>query len=393
MLAPILLFVSGCNQNTQQQPASSFARHKVDSLLSIMTLQEKIGQMNQYSVGAEMTGPNASADQKERYKRILKGEVGSVLNLLGAEATRKLQQLVLDSTRLGIPLIFAYDVVHGYQTMFPLPLAEAASWDLEAMKLSASIAAKETAAAGIQWTFAPMVDIGRDARWGRVMEGAGEDPYLGALIAQARIAGFQGENLSDKFTIAACAKHFAGYGFAESGKDYNSAPIGRNTLHNYILPPFKASIESEVATFMNAFNDIDGAPSTANPYLLRELLDDQWSYDGVVVSDWNSIGELINHGVAADKKEAAMKAAIAGSDIDMEGDAYITHLEALVKSGDVPEQLIDEAVRQVLTLKHQLGLFDDPFKYCDSKTEKEVIGHRDHHQSSREIAAKIHCFA
>ncbi len=382
--ASLIVLCSSPKRGGQTKDKSQF----VDSLLSVMTLKEKVGQMNQYSVGSEMTGPNAATDHKERYERITQGEVGSVLNLLGAEETRKLQQLVMDSTRLKIPLIFAYDVIHGYQTMFPLPLAEAASWDLEAMKESARIAAAEAAASGIQWTFAPMVDISRDARWGRVMEGAGEDPYLGSLIAQARIEGFQGADLSDPLSIAACAKHFAGYGFAESGKDYNSVNVGLNTLHNYILPPFKASVEAEVATFMNAFNDIDGIPSTSNQYLLRDLLGDQWGFNGVVVSDWNSIGEIMNHNVASDKKQAAYLAAIAGSDIDMEGEAFVKHLVDLVNEDLISEFIIDEAVRQILTLKYDLGLFDDPFKYCDTSREKELVGNQTHHEASRAIATR-----
>lgn len=388
----ILLILSAslltvCSDQSADLPTSEETRF-VDSLLAEMTLREKIGQMNQYSVGAEMTGPNASIDHAERYKRFMNGEVGSVLNILGAADTRKLQQMVVDSTRLGIPLIFSYDVIHGYQTMFPIPLGEAASWDLEAMELSASIAAKEAAASGIQWTFAPMVDISRDARWGRVMEGAGEDPFLGSQIARARINGFQGSDLSDPLTIAACAKHFAGYGFAESGKDYNTVSIGKNTLHNVILPPFKASVESNVATLMNAFNDIDGIPATSNSYLLRELLDRKWNFNGVVVSDWNSIGEQVNHGVAADEKEAAMKAVIAGSDVDMEANAYVEHLKELVEEGKVPESTIDEAVRQILTLKYKLGLFDDPYMYMDEERELEVLGHPEHHKAAREIASK-----
>ena len=360
----------------------------VDSLLAEMTLREKIGQMNQYSVGAEMTGPNASVDHAERYQRFINGEVGSVLNTLGAEDTRKLQQLVIDSTRLGIPLIFAYDVIHGYKTMFPIPLAESASWDLEAIKLSARIAAAEASAAGIQWTFAPMVDISRDARWGRVMEGAGEDPFLGSQIAKARIVGFQGEDLSQSSTIAACAKHFAGYGFAEAGKDYNSVSVGKNILHNSVLPPFVSSVEAGVATFMNAFNDIDGVPSTSNDYLLRDLLGEKWNFNGVVVSDWNSIGEMVNHGTARDKRDASRQAAIAGCDIDMEADSYIRHLEELVESGEVSADLIDQSVRQILMLKYKLGLFDDPFRYCSTENEKAQIGHADHRSAARDVASK-----
>lgn len=360
----------------------------VDSLLSQMTLKEKIGQMNQYSVGAEMTGPEAKTNHKLRYERFLKGEVGSVLNLLGAEETYKLQKLVVDSSRLGIPLIFAYDVIHGYRTMFPLPLAESSSWDMDAIENSARVAAMEASAAGVNWTFAPMVDVTRDARWGRVMEGAGEDPYLGSKIAEARVRGFQGNDLAETHTIAACAKHFAGYGFAESGKDYNAVSVGRHTLHNYILPPFQAAVGGHVATFMNAFNDIDGMPATANKYLLKNVLDEQWNYEGVVVSDWNSIGEMVNHGTAKDEKDAAKQAAIAGCDIDMEADAYIENLAMLVKNGDVEEKVIDEAVRQILNLKYNLGLFEDPYKYSDQAREEQLVGNSEHLKISREVASK-----
>ena len=383
----IVFFAVACKNDNKNYDVSARDQF-IDSLMVQMTLREKIGQMNQYSVGAEMTGPNAATDHAERYQRFVNGEVGSVLNTLGAKDTRKLQQLVVENSRLGIPLIFAYDVIHGYKTIFPIPLAESASWDLEAIKLSARVAAKEASAAGIQWTFAPMVDISRDARWGRVMEGAGEDPYLGSEIARARILGFQGDDLSSLSTISACAKHFAGYGFGEAGKDYNSVTVGKNTLHNVILPPFAASVDAGVATFMNAFNDIDGVPSTANDYLLRNLLAKKWGFEGVVVSDWNSIGEMINHGTAVDKADAARQAVIAGSDIDMEADAYINHLEELVNSGSVSEGLIDEAVKEILSLKYELGLFEDPYRYCDEAREKELLGHDNHIKASREVATK-----
>ena len=381
---PFLLLIGfSC---TSPVPQSADVNQKIDSLLAQMTLQEKIGQMNQYSAGPHITGP--AGPQDGRFKRFVRGEVGSVLNVVGAEETYKMQKLVMDSSRLKIPLIFSYDVIHGYKTMFPIPLGESASWDLEAMKLSAKIAAKEAAAAGLHWTFAPMVDIGRDARWGRVMEGAGEDPYLGALIADARIRGFQGDDLSDMYTIAACAKHFAGYGMVESGKDYNTVVIGPYDLHNYILPPFKQSVKSGAATFMNAFNDIDGTPATASTYLVRDLLKGPWGYEGLMVSDWNSVGELVNHGVAADKKDAARLALTAGTDMDMEGDAYITSLEELVKEGVIEEALIDDAVRRILKLKFDLGLFDDPYKYSNVAREKETLLHPDHLAAARDVARK-----
>ena len=378
-----LLLIFSCNNGKLQADSTE---QKIDSLMSIMTLEEKIGQMNQYSAGPHITGPGG--EQDGRYSKFISGQVGSVLNVVGAEETAKMQKLVMDSTRLKIPLIFSYDVIHGYKTIFPVPLAESASWDLESIEKSARVAAREAAAAGLQWTFAPMVDVSRDARWGRVMEGAGEDPYLGSLIADARIKGFQGGDLSNELTIAACAKHFAGYGMVESGKDYNVVVMGRNDLHNYILPPFKQSVESGAATFMNAFNDIDGVPSTASTYLLRDLLKGNWNFNGVVVSDWNSIGELINHGVAGDKEGASKLAIDAGVDIDMEGEAFVDHLVKLVENGTVSMDLIDDAVRRILRLKYDLGLFDDPYKYSNVEREKEILLHPDHLDASRDVARK-----
>ena len=380
------LFISCSSQNTETtiQPEIDI---KVDSVFSLMTLQEKIGQLNQYSVGQEMTGPNQDNEYaKKRYQQLINGDVGSVLNLLGAENTRLLQEQVINNTRLKIPLIFAYDVIHGYKTIFPIPLGESCSWDLDIMEQTAKIAAKEASASGIQWTFAPMVDISRDARWGRVMEGAGEDPFLGSKIADARIKGFQGNSLKEPFTIAACAKHFAGYGFVESGKDYNIVNVGKNTLMNVILPPFKEAANSNVATFMNAFNDIDGIPASANNFILRDLLKGDWNFDGVVVSDWNSIGEMVNHRTAKNLSFAAEKALIAGCDIDMEATAYIDHLESLVKSNPTLEKHINESVKRVLKLKFELGLFDDPFRYCNIELEKEIVGAEEHFELAEKAA-------
>lgn len=385
-----LLTAFSCSQQEESKNTTASEENvslKVDSILSLMTLEEKIGQLNQYAIGEEMTGPSEKGEQAEkRYQQILSGKVGSVLNLLGAENTMKLQKLVMENSRLKIPLIFSYDVIHGYKTIFPVPLAESASWNLALMKETASIAAQEAAASGLQWTFAPMIDVSRDARWGRVMEGAGEDPYLGAEIAKARILGFQGDDLSDPFTIAATAKHFAGYGFVESGKDYNSMNMNREVLLNQIIPPFKAAEEVGVATFMNSFNDVDGVPASASEYLLRDLLKGQWGFEGVVVSDWNSIGEIINHGTAADLKEASAQAINAGSDIDMEAEAYINHLAALVEEGEVSEEVINDAVRRVLKLKFELGLFDDPYKYSNVVREKETIQKPEFVETAREIA-------
>lgn len=377
------------DNKTKTSEADSAIDTKVEALLAKMTLIEKIGQLNQYSSRWEMTGPAPeSVDSMALYNMIREGKIGSMLNVTGANATRNIQSWAVDSSRLGIPLILAYDVIHGYETMFPIPLAEAASWEPELAKKSSRIAAVEASAVGLHWTFAPMVDIARDARWGRFMEGSGEDPYLGAKMAYARVKGFQGDDLSDETTIAACAKHFAAYGFIESGRDYNVVQIGNPTLHNIVFPPFKACVDAGVATFMNAFNTINETPATASSYLQRDILKGEWGFDGFVVSDWNSIGELLPHGVAADKKEAAYKAITAGSDMDMEGNAYINNLEDLVNEGKVDEALIDDAVRRILKIKFKLGLFDDPYKYCNPEREKTVMRCDEHLAAAKEAAKR-----
>ncbi len=383
LMATVLL--SACADQRSTSNLSETDR-KIDSLIAEMTLAEKIGQMNQYSAGSNLTGPEGNQDG--RYDLFVNGGVGSVLNVVGAEEAYKLQKLVLDNTRLKIPLIFAYDVIHGYKTIFPVPLAESSSWDLEAIENSARIAAKESAASGLQWTFNPMLDVTRDARWGRVMEGSGEDPFLAAKIGAAKIQGYQGDDLSDIYTIAACAKHFAGYGFAESGKDYNTVLLGKYDLHNYVLPPFKKAKEAGVATFMNGFNDIDGIPSTANKWLVDDLLRKEWGFEGVMVSDWSSISELTYHAVAVDTAQAAELALKAGTDIDMEGEAYIQFLEGKLESGAITEGQIDQAVRRILKLKFDLGLFDDPFKYMDAEREKEVLLAPEHLEAARDAGRK-----
>lgn len=270
-----------------------------------MTLEEKIGQLNQYTGDNTATGPITIKPDKQ--SEIKAGKIGSLLNILGSEHTRQYQELAMQS-RLKIPLLFGLDVIHGYKTTFPIPLAEAASWDLEAMELSARIAATEASASGIHWTFAPMVDIARDPRWGRVMEGAGEDTYLGSKIAFARVKGFQGNKLSDINSVMACAKHFAAYGAAVGGRDYNSVDMSKRMLWETYLPPFKAAVDAGVATFMNSFNDLNGIPATGNEYLLRDILKGEWDFNGFVVSDWGSIGEMIAHGYVKDSKEAALAA-------------------------------------------------------------------------------------
>jgi beta-glucosidase len=389
-VAGAMALVLACVVTAAAQPlVTPETERKIDALLAQMTLDEKVGQLNQYSSAFDVTGPPPSAgNQKVMYDQVRQGLVGSVLNVTGAEATRKMQQLAVENSRLKIPLIFGLDVIHGYRTQFPVPLGETASWDLQAIETSARIAATEAAAAGVHWTFAPMVDIARDARWGRIMEGAGEDPYLGSLVAAARVRGFQGKSLSALDTIAACAKHYAGYAFAEAGRDYNTVDVGEATLRNVILPPFKAAADAGAATFMNSFNEIDGIPATGSAQLQRQILKGEWGFQGFVVSDWGSIGEMVPHGYAANLKDAAEKAIVAGSDMDMESRAYVGHLAAMVKSGAVDIRLVDDAVRRVLRVKFALGLFDDPYRYSDAARERNVLATPEHVAASRDVARK-----
>ena len=372
------LFIAGCSSKIIKSSISyskvNVLETKVDSVLKLMTLEEKVGQLNQYNGFWEITGPTPKEGQAaKKYEDLKKGLVGSMLNVKGVKDVRALQKIAVEQTRLGIPLIFGFDVIHGYKTISPIPLAEAASWDLDAIKKSAAIAAEEASSVGLNWTFAPMVDISRDARWGRVMEGAGEDTYLGSKIAVARVQGFQGDLSSNK-NILACAKHFAGYAFAESGRDYNTVDVSETTLQNIIFPPFKATVDAGVRTFMNSFNELNGIPATGNSYLQRQVLKGDWKFDGFVVSDWGSINEMIPHGYAKDSKHAAEIALNAGSDMDMESSAYVEHLVALVNEGKVKESLIDDAARRILKVKFELGLFDNPYKYCDENREKETVG-------------------
>jgi len=372
-----------------QSVVNPVTEKKIDALLAQMTIEEKVGQLNQYSSPFDVTGPPPSQGaQKMAYEQIRTGLVGSMLNVNGAEATRKAQQLAVENSRLKIPLIFGYDVIHGYKTIFPIPLGEAASWDLAAVERSARVAATEAAAAGLHWTFGPMVDIARDARWGRIMEGSGEDPFLGSQMAAARVRGFQGKDLAALDTIAACAKHYAAYGFAEAGRDYNTVDISESTLRNVVLPPFKAASDAGAATFMNSFNEIGGIPTTGSAHLQRDILKGEWGFKGFVVSDWGSIGEMVRHGFSANLAEAAGQAITAGSDMDMEARAYIGNLAALVKSGKVDVRLVDEAVRRVLRVKFALGLFDDPYRYSDASREKAATLTPANLAASRDVARR-----
>lgn len=376
-----------CSSNSPLKEVSIPAPYaqKVDSVLKLMTLDEKIGQLNQYTGNYQATGPVVGDTAK--VEQIKKGLVGSMLNIKGVKDTRELQEYAMQS-RLRIPLLFGLDVIHGLRTIYPIPLGEAASFDLDLMQRTAAGAAREAAAQGIHWTFAPMMDVGRDARWGRVMEGAGEDTWYGTRVAVARVKGFQGDDLADVYTVMACAKHFAAYGACIAGKDYNTVDMSLQTLHEVYLPPFKAVVEAGVASFMNSFNDINGIPATGNAYIQRQLLKGDWNFSGLTVSDWGSIGEMVAHGYVPDLKGAAESAILAGSDMDMESRAYVSHLKELVESGKVPESYIDDAVRRILLKKFELGLFDDPFRYCNEQREQETVLSQDLRKLSREAGAK-----
>ena len=373
------IFAMGSMAQNQKDEAQM--NRLISGLMEKMTLEEKVGQLSQCS-GGFATGPDNT--RISRTEDISKGLIGSLLNVSGAANTRKYQEAAMKS-RLQIPLLFGLDVIHGYRTGFPLPLAEAASFDLDAIERGSRCAAKEAAAAGLHWTFAPMVDISWDARWGRVMEGAGEDPYYGSLVAKARVHGLQGDDLSKENTILSCIKHFAGYGAAIAGKDYNSVDMSMGQFANFYMPPYKAGAEAGAATFMSAFNDFNNEPSTGSTFLLRELLKNQWGFKGFVVSDWGSVGEMMNHRYAKDEKEAAYKGIKAGLDMEMGSECYSKNLVSLVKEGKVSIKLVDDAVRRILEQKYKLGLFDDPFRYCDEERERTVIGS----QESRKEACYV----
>jgi len=378
-----LIFNYSCNESQSEKEIF------ISDLMSKMTLEEKVGQMNQYNGFWDATGPLPKKGyEKGRYDDLRNGLVGSMLNVTGVKNVYALQKIAVEETRLGIPLIFGFDVIHGYKTISPIPLGESASWDIEAIEKSARIAAEEAAAAGLNWTFAPMVDIYRDARWGRVMEGAGEDTYLGSVIATARVKGFQGNDLSDFSTIAACAKHFAAYGFPEAGRDYNTADINKYTLYNYVFPPFKAAVDAGVSTFMNSFNTLNEIPATGSKFLQRDVLKGDWGFEGFVVSDWGSIGEMIPHGYAKDGVHAAELAANAGSDMDMESSLYVRKLQGLVAEGKVDISIINDAVKRILGVKYDLGLFEDPYKYCDLDREKNIIGSKENNLAALDMAKK-----
>lgn len=343
-----------------QRLSDSEIDQRVNALVAKMTLEEKAGQLNQL--------PDKSPHTMEM---IREGKVGSLLGVLGAENVNEAQRAAVENSRLKVPLIFGYDVIHGYRTIFPVPLASAGSFDPQLIEQAERVAAKEATASGVKWTFAPMVDIARDPRWGRIVEGAGEDPYLGSVVAAARVRGFQGNNIADPESVVACAKHFVGYGAVEGGRDYNTAEMSEQLLREVYLPPFHAALDAGVGTFMSAFNDLNGIPASANHHTLTDILRNEWGFEGFVVSDYDSVHELVPHGIAANDAQAALEAISAGVDMDMADDDYERFIPELVKSGKLPESVVDEAVRRVLRVKFEAGLFEHP--YADTKREKTDI--------------------
>jgi len=392
LLSVLLCLVIGFSGATRAQTipsegpeADRRTEHSIDSIIATLTLDEKIGQLVQYS-GAWDTGPAGRKINREQRDLIRDGMVGSLFNVIGSGTVRELQRIAVEDSRARIPVLFGLDVIHGFKTTFPIPLGEAATWDPPIVQRSARIAATEASAAGVQWTFAPMVDIARDPRWGRIAEGSGEDPYLGSVMAAARVHGFQGSSLRDRTSIIACAKHYAAYGAAEGGRDYNTSEVTDRTLRDVYLRPFKAAVDAGAGTLMASFNEIGGVPSSGNRYLLTDILRHEWKFNGFVVSDWNSIGELIPHGFAADSSQAAERAINAGLDMDMVSGCYRDNLAALVREGKVSVATIDESVRRILRLKFRLGLFSDPYRGISPEREKGLTLTQENREAAREDA-------
>ncbi|HAD14253.1 MAG TPA: glycosyl hydrolase [Saprospirales bacterium] len=350
-----------------------------------MTLEEKIGQLTLYTTDWGSTGPTI----REGYKNdIRSGACGNLFNSHSTVFVRDLQKVAVEETRLKIPLLFGFDVIHGYKTIFPIPLGEAASWDMEAIEKSARVAATEASAAGLNWTFAPMVDISRDPRWGRVMEGGGEDPFLGSRIAEARVKGIQGKKIGDNNAMLACVKHFAGYGAAMGGRDYNTVDMSEKYFREFYLPPYQAAVNAGAATVMTSFNDYDGVPASGNKFLLDSILRKEWGFEGFVVTDYTTINEMVLHGVVANDQEAGELALKAGVDMDMQGGIYQGYLKKSLKEGKVTQAQIDEGARRVLRLKFELGLFEDPYKFCNAEREKNTLLAPAHRAAAREVARK-----
>lgn len=356
----------------------------IDDLMSKMTLEEKIGQLNLPASGEIITGQAKSSNVAER---IRKGQVGGLLNLKGVERIREVQKQAVEDSRLGIPLLFGMDVIHGYETIFPIPLGLSCTWNMEAIEKSARIAAIEASADGICWTFSPMVDICRDARWGRIAEGSGEDPYLGSEIARAMVRGYQGDGMKRNDEIMACVKHFALYGGAEAGRDYNTVDMSRQRMFNDFMPPYKAAVEEGAGSMMAAFNDVDGIPATGNKWLMTDLLRNDWGFDGFVVSDYTGVTEMVDHGMGNIQDVAALSVN-AGVDMDMVSDSFMGTLVQSVKEGKVSEETINTACRRILEAKYKLGLFEDPYKYCDLERPAKQVFCAEHREVARKIAAE-----
>ena len=375
----LALVIISCAEKKKQT-----ANSQIDSLLSVMTLEEKIGQLNLPSAGDFVTGQTESSDIA---KKIENGMVGGLFNIKSVAKIRAVQKIAIEKSRLKIPLLFGMDVIHGYESIFPIPLGLSCSWDMKLIERSARIAAQEASADGINWTFSPMVDISRDARWGRISEGSGEDPYLGSEIAKAMVRGYQGDDLKANNTVLSCVKHYALYGAAESGRDYNTVDMSKQRMYNDYLPPYKAAVDAGAGSIMASFNEIDGVPATANKWLLTDVLRKEWGFKGFVVSDYTGVSEMINHGYG-DIQQVSAKALEAGLDMDMVSEGLLTTLAQSVKEGKITEKQIEEACRRILEAKFKLGLFDDPYKYCDSSRAKDEVFNSANRMEARKTAAQ-----
>ena len=373
----LLLFAVSC----KKQPKISQKQQFIDSLIAKMSVKEKIGQMNLLTSGWSTTGPTMNENYREMIRQ---GMCGNVFNAYTVQHNRKLQEMAVEETRLGIPLLFGYDVIHGFKTIFPIPLAESCTWDIELIKASSRLASMEAASSGVTWTFNPMVDISRDPRWGRIAEGSGEDPYLGSLIAKAKVEGHQGKDLSDTLTLAACVKHFAAYGDPFGGRDYNTVDMSERRLKEVYLPPYQAAVDAGVASVMTSFNELFGVPASGSKYLMTEILRNQWNYKGMVVSDYTAVQEMIPHGYARNEKHAGELALKAGVDMDMQGETYAGYLKKLLEEGKINQAQIDQAVSRILGLKYDLGLFEDPYRYLDETRARRMV----HSKKLREHALR-----
>ncbi|MCF8273602.1 MAG: beta-glucosidase BglX [Flavobacteriaceae bacterium] len=379
------LIVSCKNQETNiSNNSDSIISVKVDSILNLMTVEEKIGQLNLPSAGQFTTGQAKNSDIGAK---IEKGLVGGLFNIKSVASIRDIQKTAIEKSRLKIPLIFGMDVIHGYETTFPIPLGLSCSWDMELIKKTAQMAAQEATADGINWTFSPMVDISRDPRWGRVSEGSGEDPFLGSQIAKAMVLGYQGDDLTKNNTMMACVKHFALYGAPEGGRDYNTVDMSRVRMYNEYLPPYKAAIDAGVGSVMASFNEIDGIPATGNKWLLTDLLREQWGFNGFVVSDYTGVEEMMYHGVG-DLQQVSAQSLNAGLDMDMVSEGFLTTLKKSLDEGKISMETLNAAVRRILTAKYQLGLFDDPFKYCDDNRAKTEVFTKENRAFARQVASQ-----